>query len=101
MRKSLISIFKITVGLLLMFIIFTKVEWSVFISTIKRINPIYIYINTILFFFPGVWLSVLKWEKLLKIQEINVPFKQLYLYYLIGTFFNNFLPSTVGGDISP
>jgi len=73
---------------------------EVFISTIKRINPIYIYINTILFFFPGVWLSVLKWEKLLKIQDINVPFKQLYLYYLIGTFFNNFLPSTVGGDIS-
>lgn len=54
----------------------------------------------IIFFFPGTWLCVLKWKKLISVYKIDLPFKDLYQYYLIGTFFNNFLPSTIGGDIS-
>ncbi|CAG0958061.1 hypothetical protein METP3_00653 [Methanosarcinales archaeon] len=100
MKKNSTFFLKLIVGLSLMLFLFSRIEWTEFIYTIKRINPIYIYINTILFFFPGVWLSVLKWKKLLLVQNIDLPFKQLYLYYLIGTFLNNFLPSTIGGDVS-
>lgn len=99
MKKRLISYLKLFIGLSLIFFIFSRIEWYEFINTIKRINPVYIYISTILFFFPGIWLSVLKWKKLLLIHNIDLPFKQLYLYYLMGTFFNNFLPSAIGGDI--
>ena len=100
MKEKLKFFLKLIFGLILFFFIFSKIEWNEFINTINRINPIYIYIPIILYFFPGVWLSVLKWKKLMIIYNINLPFKQLYLYYLIGTFFNNFLPSTVGGDVS-
>jgi uncharacterized protein (TIRG00374 family) len=100
MKKGQTFILRLIVGLSLIFFIFSKIEWNEFINTITRINPIFVFIPIILFFFPGVWLSVLKWKKLLAIYNINASFKQLYLYYLIGTFFNNFLPTTVGGDVS-
>lgn len=100
MKKISTSFLKLIVGLSMIFFIFSRIEWNEFINTIKRINPVFIYVLIILFFFPGVCLSVLKWKKLLLIHNINLPFKQLYLYYLIGTFFNNFLPSTIGGDVS-
>ncbi|MCZ7403149.1 MAG: lysylphosphatidylglycerol synthase transmembrane domain-containing protein [Candidatus Methanoperedens sp.] len=100
MKKSSTFFLKLIVGLSLIFFIFSRIEWNEFINTIKRINLVYIYISMILFFFPGVWLSVCKWKKLMLVHNINLPFKQLYLYYLIGIFFNNFLPSTVGGDVS-
>lgn len=83
-----------------MFFIFSKIEWNEFINILNDINLIYIYIPVILFFFPSMWLSVLKWTKLLSVHNIDLPFKNLYMYYLISTFFNNFLPSTVGGDVS-
>ena len=100
MKEGQTFILRLIVGLSLIFFIFSKIEWNEFINTITRINPIFIFVPIILFFFPGVWLSVLKWKKLLAIYNINASFKQLYLYYLIGTFFNNFLPTTVGGDVS-
>lgn len=91
---------KLVIGFTLIFFIFSKIEWNEFLNTLNGINLVFIYIPIILFFFPSMWLSVLKWTKLLSVYNINLPFKDLYLYYLISTFFNNFLPSTVGGDVS-
>jgi len=100
MKEKLTFLLKLIIGFSLMVFILYKIEWNEFVSTIIQIKPVFIYIPVLLFFFPSVWLSVLKWKKLLRVYNIDLPFKQLYLYYLIGTFFNNFLPSTVGGDIS-
>lgn len=100
MKIKLSLFLRLIVGLSLIFFIFYRIEWSEFIDIVTRIKPIYICIPILLFFFPGVWLSVLKWKYLLSIHDIYKPFKQLYLYYLIGSFYNNFLPTTVGGDIS-
>ncbi len=43
-------------------------------------------------------LSSLKWQLLLKTDGVRVPLKSLLSSYLIGTFFNLFLPSSIGGD---
>lgn len=50
-------------------------------------------------FFPGVYLSVLKWQLLLAALGVTAPQTKLYPIYLASTFLNNFAPSTVGGDI--
>lgn len=41
-----------------------------------------------------------RWRILLKIQGITLKFNRLYAYYLIGFFFNNFLPTNIGGDVA-
>ena len=100
MRSRLAFLVKLSVGLSLITFIFSKIEWQSFINTVLRINPVFVIIPMIMFFFPGVWVSVLKWKRLLVAHNISLPFSKLYFYYLIGTFFNNFLPTSVGGDVS-
>ena len=48
--------------------------------------------------FVGYVIGTLRWKALLKALEIDIPFWYLIRSYLVGIFFSNFLPSTVGGD---
>ncbi|HYG61530.1 MAG TPA: lysylphosphatidylglycerol synthase transmembrane domain-containing protein [Thermoanaerobaculia bacterium] len=46
----------------------------------------------------GYWASVSRWRLLLRTQGVDIPFGFLVRSFLVGVFFNNLLPSTVGGD---
>jgi hypothetical protein len=43
--------------------------------------------------------STWRWRVLLDAQHIEVPFRRLFESFLVALFFNNFLPSNVGGDV--
>lgn len=43
-------------------------------------------------------ISAWKWQQLLRADGVRVPLRSLLVSYLIGTFFNLFLPSSIGGD---
>ncbi len=42
---------------------------------------------------------VARWSLLLKVQGINIGFWTAYRLHLLGTFYNNCLPTSVGGDV--
>jgi len=44
-------------------------------------------------------LSIWRWRLLLKAQGYPAPMRHLSASYLVATFFNNFLPSNIGGDV--
>lgn len=46
----------------------------------------------------GFGLISLRWKFMLRAQDIQANFGQLFLYYFMAAFFNTFLPSTIGGD---
>lgn len=46
----------------------------------------------------GVCLGVWRWQILLDVNRLRPGFGSLVNYWLVGQFFSNFLPSTVGGD---
>ncbi len=46
----------------------------------------------------AVVISVQKWRVILITQGIRVSWKELWNAYWVGLFFNNFLPSSIGGD---
>lgn len=50
--------------------------------------------------FLSIGLLAKRWGIILKHYGVQVPFKKLYSFYLIGLFFNNFLPTGIGGDIA-
>ncbi|MEL6824271.1 MAG: lysylphosphatidylglycerol synthase transmembrane domain-containing protein [Calditrichota bacterium] len=54
----------------------------------------------LLVFSCSVFLIARRWHVLLGGVGIQVPYGSLLRYYLIGYFFNNFLPTTIGGDVS-
>ena len=39
-----------------------------------------------------------KWQIILRADNVHVPLPRLVASYLVGTFFNIFLPSSIGGD---
>lgn len=43
----------------------------------------------------GVW----RWRRLLEAQDVDVARKALLGSFLVALFFNNFLPSNIGGDV--
>jgi uncharacterized protein (TIRG00374 family) len=43
--------------------------------------------------------KIRNWQQLLRAQGHDVPFTALFKLYFVGTFFNNLLPSNVGGDV--
>jgi uncharacterized protein (TIRG00374 family) len=52
----------------------------------------------------GLYLVVLlvsswRWWLLIHAQHIRAPFRSLVRSYLVAQFFNNFLPSNIGGDV--
>jgi glycosyltransferase 2 family protein len=47
----------------------------------------------------GLILSAYRWQLLLTAQHVEAPMWDLLKSYLIGGFFNNFLPTRVGGDV--
>jgi uncharacterized protein (TIRG00374 family) len=44
-------------------------------------------------------ISTWRWRVLLRAQGFEAPLRRLSASYLVATFFNNFLPSNIGGDV--
>jgi uncharacterized protein (TIRG00374 family) len=44
-------------------------------------------------------ISTWRWRVLLQAQGFEAPLRRLSASYLVATFFNNFLPSNIGGDV--
>src|SRR5579872_5129149 len=51
------------------------------------------------FYFVNVLFSIWRWRALLAAQDVHVPVRKLLGSYLVALFFNNFLPSNIGGDV--
>jgi uncharacterized protein (TIRG00374 family) len=47
----------------------------------------------------GLLISAYRWQLLLAAHDVKAPLWGLLQSYLIGGFFNNFLPTRVGGDV--
>ena len=68
-------------------------------ATMKGADPALIGLAAALFFVSsliGSWL----WARLLRAQGVSIPYPKAASYYFVGLFFNNFLPSNIGGDIA-
>lgn len=72
-------------------------DWPLTWQALRRTDPlvlVVIFVGMIL----NLTVSALKWKILLNFHGIRYKLFLLFRYYLIGSFLNNFLPSTIGGD---
>ncbi|MBM3712600.1 MAG: flippase-like domain-containing protein [Actinobacteria bacterium] len=68
------------------------------LTLIKSYNPVFLMIAVALFAL-GISVQMLRWDILLKAQEINISKSFLIQSYYIGYFYSNIFPTNVGGDI--
>lgn len=76
---------------------FFAVGWEQVGLTLSRAQPHCIG-AAILLIILAVIVSTLKWQCLLRGQELAVSAAEIYRIYWVGLFFNNLLPSSIGGD---
>jgi uncharacterized protein (TIRG00374 family) len=61
--------------------------------------PLWFYLLSLLVVLGGQVVYAWRWRLLLAEAGVRVPLLLTVRQYFIGTFLNNFLPSTVGGDV--
>ena len=99
-KKKIFTILRIavSVGLIAYLIKSQFKDFKTIIDMIKTVDiPLLLAAASILIF--GIWISAVRWQILLKTQGIRISQGYLSSSFLIGSFFNNVLPTSVGGDI--
>ncbi len=96
--KILWPILRILIGVGLIVVLLVKLDAGKIINHVKNMNIHYLLLALIpylLFIVVSAW----RWQVLLNYKRMHIPFKNSLMVYFIATFFNNFLPTTVGGDV--
>ena len=84
-------------GLGLLAFLLWRVDWQELTRIVGQASVGYVGV-ALLIELLNVMPKVLRWRALLVTQGTREPFLRLLSIYLVGSFFNNFLPSNVGGD---
>ena len=90
---------KLLISSFILYLIFSKIEISEFILNIKKIGFAAISVLLLLALLKFV-VETMRWRFVLKAIGFKFKFNYLLSLYLIGGFFSNFLPSTIGGDLA-
>jgi len=89
---------KLAVSIALLAWLFSRVDMAALWATARRASPLWLAIAFAIYAI-NVLLAVWRWWLLIEAQEVDVTFKQLNASMLVALFFNNFLPSNIGGDV--
>jgi uncharacterized protein (TIRG00374 family) len=78
--------------------LFTHISVNDVIGNLRRVSPAFILFAWCLYALCQL-ISAYRWQLLLRAKEVHVGLCQLFSFYMIGMFVNNFLPGSIGGDL--
>lgn len=94
-KKRFIKVlFKILVSIIFLMFLTSKLHPETLVGEFRRVKVGYFVFATLSYLFT-MYFSTMRWAYFVKVQK---KFKELFEIYMIGTFFNLFMPGTVGGD---
>lgn len=97
-RSVLTLLFKVTVSAGLLWLLLGRVDLSR-LWTLARHASLAWLSAAVGFYLIMILVSAWRWHLLLRAQGLQVRGSRLINSYLVATFFNNFLPSNIGGDV--
>jgi len=96
LKKKLNLLFRLLITLTLSAYFFTKIEINTLWNVLKQINP-WLFLFSSFLYILSSYISTLRW-KLFIPSTAKLKTSKLFSLYLIGCFFNIFLPGSMGGD---
>ncbi len=96
--KLLSTITRIVVGVGLILFLLWRLDFNEILSNIQHLEASYLFyglVTYLLFVIVSAW----RWQVLLDFKKFVIPFGKTCVLYFIALFFNNLLPTTVGGDV--
>ena len=97
MRKTLPFLFKFIVSGSIFYVLLNNVNISKTIQSLVGIHKGYLTIAVLAMFIQIIVAST-RWKIVLSQFDIFVSFKEVIQMIWIGLFFNQILPSSIGGD---
>lgn len=97
LKKSLLTALKIGVSLSLMIWVLSKLDWTQ-IGVVFTKADILFFILAIIFFVASQLVSVFRFDLFLRKEGVRISFWVNAQLYLLGMFYNFFIPGGVGGD---
>jgi uncharacterized protein (TIRG00374 family) len=98
-RKHLWLLVQILLTLCLVFLLFRNFDWIGFKNLFERI-PLWFYPFSFVLLFVAQVVYAYRWYFILRSMGIHEPLHRVFEQYIISIFFNNFLPTSIGGDWS-
>ena len=98
MRRILFSTIKILISLALLYLALRKVNLTELASRINNVASLAWLAMAIAMTFLQIFVGVLRWREISAECGAPLGLRQAMRFNLIGTFFNQTLPSSIGGD---
>ncbi len=97
LRSRALFLLKLTVTILLSIWIVRLVDWGRFWTVLSQ-SKLQVIALVVIMRFWGLILSSFKWQQLLAVHGLRYRLGQMLKWYLVATFLNHFLPTSIGGD---
>jgi uncharacterized protein (TIRG00374 family) len=97
-RKSALLLAKLAVSVVLLVYLVSTSDAAALLRRVREGDPLLLALAAALYVVL-IGISIWRWQLLLRAQGYPAPLGQLSASYLVATFFNNFLPSNIGGDL--
>ena len=97
-RSLVISAIKAAVSIGLLAVLLSRVDVARLWTVARQASPAWLA-TALLLYFAMVLASAVRWGVLLRAQHVRLSYSFLTQSFLVATFFNNFLPSNIGGDV--
>lgn len=96
MKKKILSLFQVIISLYFIYLTISNIDWINFINIIQNTN--YSIVLAPVFYFLSQVISSERLRYILINNNFKISFKENGLLYLIGMFYNFFIPGGIGGE---
>jgi len=96
--SALATLARVGVSVAALAIVFSRVPFAQVATAAENIDPAWAF-AAFAATYSAILISALKWGVLLRARGYRLGLLRLTRHYLVGLFFNNFLPTSVGGDV--
>jgi len=98
-RPRIIGIaFRIIISVAALYWIISRIEWSGFARSFESIRFLP-FISAFFIFSSWIFFCSLRWVEVTRCCGYPISLKETIIHYIIGIFFNAFLPTGKGGDV--
>lgn len=96
--RTLVTLLRAGVSVAALAFVFTRIPLRDVAASARGLDPLWT-LGAFATVYGAIVLSAAKWQVLLRARDNSLSLLRLTRHYLVGLFFNNFLPTSVGGDV--
>ena len=97
MKKKIFSILQIIITVFFVYFTLSNLDLSKLFKLLKSVNVVYLVLASFIYFSSQI-ISSERLRYILNNNEFFISFKKNFTLYLIGLFYNFFIPGGIGGD---